>query len=223
MPRNVWPSQSSLSLFEPSFKNLGQYLNELCIHLSRHLDEYVRYKLPDCNASSLHKSLSSSCNPVGRVLNYFPPSPPTWCGVHNDHGSLTALLSGAFYQSDSAESLPPDPEAGLHILCNGVEHRVMFPADVIAFQIGEAAQIMSGGVLRATPHFVKGGVRKDVSRVSFAVFFQPNPWDPLIMPKGAIAEDVLQTDKGIPQLASRWVEGDTFGMFSERTGRAYAV
>ncbi len=47
----------------------------------------------------------------------------------------------------------------------------------LAFQIGETAQIMSGGVLRATPHAVQA-VRwpesASICRNTFALFMEPN-------------------------------------------------
>jgi hypothetical protein len=34
------------------------------------------------------------------------------------------------------------------------------PDGALAFQIGETAQVVSGGVLRATPHYVRGPSRE---------------------------------------------------------------
>jgi isopenicillin N synthase-like dioxygenase len=44
----------------------------------------------------------------------------------------------------------------------------------LAFQIGEASQIASGGFLVATPHLVRGSSYPNLSRNTFAVFMQPN-------------------------------------------------
>ena len=35
--------------------------------------------------------------------------------------------------------------------------RVVYPRNYLAFQVGETAQIFTGGVLRATPHAVQAG------------------------------------------------------------------
>jgi len=56
--------------------------------------------------------------------------------------------------------------------------RISIPKDMLAFQLGESTQILTGGTLEATPHCV---VRSDelagkkVGRNTFALFMQPNP------------------------------------------------
>ena len=75
--------------------------------------------------------------------------------------------------------------------------KVGIPPTHLAFQIGETAQIHSGGYLqvqfslkwfhffvskyytlymKATPHAVRGSSKHGISRQTFAVFMQPN-WD----------------------------------------------
>jgi isopenicillin N synthase-like dioxygenase len=57
--------------------------------------------------------------------------------------------------------------------------KVTIPADCIAFQIGETAQIHSGGILQATPHAVKGTppsnfeIRALLHRRLIDIFFTP--------------------------------------------------
>ena len=128
-----------------------------------------------------------------RLLYYFPPPAPApaaaaaaaapvapeapWCGAHNDHGSLTALTSALFFQHASGEVLAqgcPDPQAGLYIKTRcGQTVRAPIPAGSLAFQIGECAQIQSGGALQATPHWVqapRGEASAGVGRGTMAVF-----------------------------------------------------
>ena len=99
-----------------------------------------------------------------------------WCGAHNDHGSLTALTSAMFFNQASGEALKgcPDPDAGLYIKTRAGETvRAPIPLDCLAFQIGETAQILSGGALQATPHWVRaprGAASAGVSRGTLAVF-----------------------------------------------------
>ena len=52
---------------------------------------------------------------------------------------------------------------------------VQVPSGAILFQLGEAAQIISGGALMATPHAVRKGM-PGLSRESFALFVEPH-WD----------------------------------------------
>lgn len=85
-----------------------------------------------------------------------------WCGWHTDHGSLTGLTS-AIYTAPDGTVMPEgtgskiDPDTGLYIRDrSGHEHRVAIPPADIAFQLGESSQIHSGGLLIATPHYVRG-------------------------------------------------------------------
>ena len=90
-------------------------------------------------------------------------------------------------------------------------HHVVIPPTHVAYQIGEATQVHSGGLLRATPHSVQAPrpeLARGVTRNTFAVFMQPH-WDcPMHMPDWAIAEQVA---------VGQWAPGLTFGEFSERT------
>jgi isopenicillin N synthase-like dioxygenase len=67
-------------------------------------------------------------------------------------------------------------EGGLYIKSRGETlTKVDIPLDCLAFQIGEASQVASRGLLVATPHLVrsiKGAPH--LSRNTFAVFLQPN-------------------------------------------------
>jgi hypothetical protein len=80
----------------------------------------------------------------------------SWCGWHNDHGSLTALIPSMYIQSETGAVIPnPDPKAGLWIRSRkGELVQATFPADCMAFQMGETQQVHSGGLLQATPHCV---------------------------------------------------------------------
>lgn len=142
--------------------------------------------------------MKTSLTTKARLLHYFP-SPDReeeekedddWCATHLDHGCLTGLTSAMFL--DEAESpqdskktdilaeLPqsPDPEAGLYISSRtGEVVKVNIPKDCLAFQTGEALQLITRGKFRAVPHFVKGAKcppGKKIARNTLAVFTQPN-------------------------------------------------
>ena len=69
----------------------------------------------------------------------------------------------------------PDPESGLYIKSrNGELVHAKLPQNALAFQVGETAQIHTGGLLQATPHAVRGckGEEK-ISRETFAIFMEP--------------------------------------------------
>ncbi|TKA81723.1 hypothetical protein B0A49_00612 [Cryomyces minteri] len=120
-----------------------------------------------------------------------------WCATHVDHGCLTGLTSAMFADesvplpsmSNSLASPPyvgeldqsPDPKAGLYIRSrSGEVTRVGIPRDCLAFQTGEALEVITKGKFKAVPHFVRGiapGCGGRVARNTLAVFTQPNLWE----------------------------------------------
>lgn len=145
-----------------------------------------------------------------RALN--PADHDSWCATHIDHGCLTGLTSAIFIdESKHSPNLPPydpnrplsdipslpflqsspDPAAGLYIHArDSTITKVSIPADCLAFQTGEALQVITGGKFRAVPHFVSAGgggeEGRGVARNNLAVFTQPN------------LEEVIDREKGTP-------------------------
>ena len=79
---------------------------------------------------------------------------------------------------------PPDPTAGLHIHArDGSITKVSIPRDCLAFQTGEALEVITRGKFRAVPHFVRGvqaaslAQGQRIARNTLAVFTQPNLWE----------------------------------------------
>lgn len=153
--------------------------------------------------------------------------PPRWCAVHHDHGLITGLTSAMFHDAAGRTlDQSPDPLAGLWIektpsqasdvatISASTDNRdvqIRIPSDHIAFQLGQSIEILTAGLLQATPHYVRAATGREmagVSRSTFAVFLQPS-WD-----------DVLEPPTGSEELRkriSKWEPGITFGEFSERT------
>jgi isopenicillin N synthase-like dioxygenase len=76
----------------------------------------------------------------------------------------------------------PDPKAGLYIRSRaGQTVKVGVPRDCLAFQTGEALEVITKGKFKAVPHFVRGAVPQagagKVARNTLAVFTQPNLWE----------------------------------------------
>jgi isopenicillin N synthase-like dioxygenase len=111
----------------------------------------------------------------------------------------------------------PDAAAGLYIRArDGAIIRASFKPEQLAFQMGQATQIQSGGLLRATPHCVRaaaGAAAAGVARNAYAVFLQPQ-WDAPIDPPG---EDVDGAALGMPQFK----RGMDFGAFAHAMLAAY--
>ncbi|KAL4443947.1 hypothetical protein ABPG75_011684 [Micractinium tetrahymenae] len=228
---NLWP-RGELPELEGAFKALGRLVIQVGLLLTHHCDKYVAAKAGAQLRRSLHSILADSPCPKGRLLHYFAPPAAentssngaaapaepaaNWCGWHYDNGSLTGLTSAMYLTAAGEPTACPDPAAGLHIRDrSGQVVQVAIPEEHIGFQVGEAMQIHSGGLLRGTPHCVVGPrpeLSAGISRETFAVFMQPK-WDtPLDAPPGVAPEDV-----GIGQ----WQPGLTFGEHSERTFDVY--
>ncbi|MDI1490302.1 MAG: hypothetical protein OHK93_001502 [Ramalina farinacea] len=147
-------------------------------------------------------------------------SPDSWCATHIDHGCLTGLTA-PMYVDESQERLtshttgdmsplrclaqPPDASTGLYIQArDSTIVKVSIPPDCLAFQTGEALQVITGGQFKAVPHFVKAGAKNRlggtaVARNTLAVFTQPN------------LEDIVDPKKGT-----------TFGEFSKHVMERFA-
>ena len=60
-----------------------------------------------------------------------------------------------------------DQKAGLYVARrNGGSIRVSIPDDCMAVQLGECVQIITGGLLVATPHCVRGADKPSVARIA---------------------------------------------------------
>lgn len=130
----------------------------------------------------------------------------------------------------SFECLPPDGHSSLQVMdsMTGGSTFVAVAADCLVVQVGEAAQILSGGKLVARAHCVaRPTMAADVSRETMAVFLQPAWERPLMLPmwgaETASQAGGLSTDLEtmIPPLTSRWRQGSTFAEFSQETTRQY--
>jgi len=220
---NIWPKDDFPAL-EPAFKQLGELVVSTGLLVAAQCDKAAKNKLPSYPDGLMVSTIQKSRVAKGRLLHYFPikdaieRSRDSWCAWHNDHGSLTGLCP-AMYQDvrDTSKEIPcPDKEAGLWVRTRQhKEFRVTYPKDFLAFQIGETAQIMSGGVLRATPHAVQAIKYPDsehVCRNTFAVFMEPNFDVPMTIPAGRTVKDAA---------CERFKEGMTFGEFSKVTISGY--
>ena len=224
---NIWPS-NHLPELEPAFLEAGQLLHEVGILVARCCDSYVAKCCPGYEPNKLEKILRHSKCCKARLLHYFATedntnddngSPDdsqfsTWCGWHNDHGSLTGLLPALYIDNNGLIVDSPDPKAGLYIKSrNGALVHAKIPENAIAFQVGETMQIHSGGWLQATPHAVRGCKGGNVSRETFAVFMEPEYHSSMTLPEGRTLEHTqcIDAERWLPRnvrtLRSRWKLG----------------
>ena len=239
-PCNVWPDEK-MPAFEAAAKELGLLLKSVTVDLARHLDVYLQASVGDAyKPNTLYHAMKDTEKVKGRLLYYFPKkgeekkeggekkSGDSWIGWHNDSGFLTAL-AGDFYLDHTTGKLLdscPDDQAGLYVADrdNNIR-RVVIPPDCLAIQMGECTQILSGGVVCATPHWVRAAENKNIARISLAAFVDTPPDFQLVVPTGYSKESVCHSDqqsKRVPPLDQRWTEnGMTFGDFLTQTFQMY--
>lgn len=231
--RNVWPK--SMPELEPALKDLGQLVVDVGRLLAVPCDTYVKSRCPGYNADKLASVLTKSMFHKGRLLHYFSRGGSkisltdsskidSWCGWHNDNSSLTGLVAGMYLDSSGLQV--PCSDAGLYIQSrNGDIFHVELPPNSLGFQIGETAQVHTGGILQATPHAVRSTNVAGVTRESFAVFIEPEYDDDMDLPVGRSVEDVQDCSIPLPSsvrpLKDRWCPGQTFGEFSKATFAAF--
>lgn len=105
--------------------------------------------------------------------------------------------------------------------------RVEIPEDHLAIQVGECTQIITGGLLVATPHCVRPSKcpkGRSIARGTFPVFVDTDIDFKLSIPSGKTRDDVFHRTivSPVPPLEDRWAEdGMTFVDFLEITFEKY--
>ncbi|KAI5811449.1 hypothetical protein DFH27DRAFT_533628 [Peziza echinospora] len=205
---NVWPREELLSGFKDAVQELVTLIIDTAVLVARACDRYAEKHIENYTPSYLEHVVKSSSTSKARLLHYFPPPPNSstpendedlddWCGTHKDHGCLTGLTSAMYVDEKDFKTVAvggsgaefdleeldtaPDPSAGLYIHGRtGETYKVGIPRDALAFQTGEALEVITQGKLKAVPHFVRGcrsGLAGGVARNTLAVFTQPNLYD----------------------------------------------
>lgn len=203
----IWPAESVLKGFKETCEELCCLIIDTAVLVARACDRFGEKNVEGYRKGCLEHVVKTSRTTKARLLHYFPSGESSistnvtdgdgqddWCATHLDHGCLTGLTSAMYIDEQAsppqlgsdgtAPSLAelqasPDPEAGLYIRSrSGAVTQVRIPRDCLAFQTGEALELMTKGRFKAVPHFVRGvgNVRggAQVARNTLAVFTQPN-------------------------------------------------
>mmetsp|Transcript_69386 Transcript_69386/g.206688 ORF Transcript_69386/g.206688 Transcript_69386/m.206688 type:complete len:373 (+) Transcript_69386:102-1220(+) len=216
--KNAWPAE--LPELEAAFKAMGRLLGDVGKLILQQCDSMILAQTGR-QAGLVETTFGSSRMVAGRLLHYFPMTEGSdeagdaanWCGWHNDNSSITGLVPAMWLDDCTGEEAagPPSGDCGLYVQTRaGSVAKVSMPPDCLGFQVGEAAQILSGGVLRATPHHVRGHVSRAgeprLSRETFACFFEPQ-WDRHIgPPAGTELANIFRDEETelIPALSKRF-------------------
>lgn len=197
-PHNRWPKDSMPEL-ETAFKELGAIMFNVVVLLCKQIDKLVAKRMPTYNHGQLTRAIASTRKIKGRLLYYYPTpdaADDSWIGWHNDSGFLTALTSAIFFDDKTGTITPnPDPQGGLWIVDRGSQPvHVKIPADFLAVQCGECLQVITGGLLVATPHAVRASQSPDgrqIGRATFPVFIDTDTDYPMSAPPGVSREAVF--------------------------------
>lgn len=224
---NLWPE--NLPEFRDAFKDMGTEIIRVGSLVARQMDKYIKKHCPDYKSGSLEHILKFHKSQIGRLLHYFPqdkPKPDPWCSWHCDFTIITGLTCPLYLIQSTGEILRDaeleDSNCGLFIMNrHGKTLKAEIEGRSLCFQVGEVAQILSGGRLKPTPHAVlSSSLLPGISRNTMAVFCDPNP-DYLI----EVPEDhkrLYEKYAGISDVTDRWVKGMTFGEFKTESFRYYA-
>ena len=227
---NVWPDE--INDMEKCFTAVAREVYKTGLVLSRHIDNYIKSIYPSYEEKKAFNHISTSNFNLGRMLYYYPSTKTkagkeeNWCGPHNDHGSLTGLLKAGYYEDASGKPVDETfKKTGLYIQNRKGEFiKGNYGSSDIAYQIGETLQVISGGLLHATPHLVKkfDDIPDKIGRVTMAFFMQPNKDALLNIPEECKFEDIKTSNiYKVPKIQDRIVENMTFEQFDKKTIEAY--
>jgi len=229
-PDNIWPTEDIPEL-EPALKSMGKVMYDVVVLLSKQIDALAVKKVPSYEPETLYKLMSSTKKIKARLLYYYPCdsiAEDGWIGWHNDSGFLTGITPALYFNDDTGDLIDnPDPNGGLWITDRGHSPvRARIPADHMAVQCGECLQIITGGLLVATPHCVRSSISADkrVGRAAFPVFVDTDIEYALNAPRGVSEEQVFDktVESKVPPLRGRWKgNGQLFADFLGDTFKQY--
>ena len=67
---NAWPTE--LPSFKPQVQDLSLKMKDVAEHLARHLDQYVRGRLPSLKPDYFERAIASTPKVTSRLIHYYP-------------------------------------------------------------------------------------------------------------------------------------------------------
>lgn len=214
--KNIWPSEK----FKESFTSVGKIISECQHNLFRHLCVYIDNHIQGFYEKN-HNEAINQIDVVSRLINYFPPenfasymNNRTWDGWHTDYGYITAITHPMFFNKKAERTK-------IQFTClqvmdrAGNSHEVKIEENDLLLITSNASLIFSGGLIPATPHVVKleEEMPLNLSRVTMATFFQPNPDYIMNIPNGKSFEEI---HKGTHYMNEYFENGITYQSYSDK-------
>ncbi|CAJ1459365.1 unnamed protein product [Effrenium voratum] len=215
LPKDLVPEPTfyAPSLWPEELPELRRRAREACpwlVRTARRLaaavDARCAQMLPGYRPGTLLRLIGppESCNHKCRLICYHDfetaeqraKAKGMWAPPHKDTGLLTALVPSVFQSLDGSEP-SPDQEVGLYVRDRkGAITQIKKPdvGECLFFQVGEALQIVSGGLYHATEHCVRGPPAhcRGYERATLAVFLQPHAHEELPLPEGMAMREVAE-------------------------------
>lgn len=238
---NLWPD-AELPQLRLGCRGAAPFLVDVGRQLALALDRRCAAAFEGYRSDTLASLVKSAdaCNHKCRLICYHEyetedqrrTQKGMWAPPHKDTGLFTALVPGVFLSSvpklspepDDSTACQlleecPDPEVGLYVRDrSGRIVKVTAPpgsGECLFIQVGEALQIVSGGLYHATEHCVRGPPRAKAGyvRASLAVFFQPHGHEDLPLPQGVSCRDVAARGQdGLFRMYLHYMPEDTRGV-----------
>lgn len=200
---NIWPKVMDL---KTPYQALGSLMAEMCTAVMEKIG------LIGGNTGISSEGFYQ----LGRMLHYKGANSmagnPLWCGPHFDHGLFTALIPASYFVDGK---LVPEPtEAGLYVKSNSdgrYKKVVADDPDLMMFQVGEFAQLLSNDAIRATEHQVHKAAGY-LDRYAMALFIDA-AMDTVIHSTSVLTKDIRYSgNSGDPCSYQHWHE-ETFKRF----------
>ena len=185
--QNIWPH--ILPEFEKAYMDLGNLIFNTGIKILEILE--LKPDTLQCKCRMLY---------YGQVPQDDKNDNPNWCGLHRDHGLFTGLCPAVYIKDGKIVDKPEG--TGLFIR----DKEIDAPNDVLLFQVGEVAHLISDGKIIATDHYVKKAY--GVERITLATFMSP-------------LDNYVIESNDHKEYDDRYKEGITYGEWCEKSYKKY--
>lgn len=223
--QNIWPDE--IPDFKEKLNKMASLQIRIGLEISKLLDNYL-FDITNGihKKNTFYNLLEKNNNFKARALHYFPceneKNIDNLCGWHLDHGCITTLLSPIYFSNNFNKINNINDKDGLYIKTQaGDTLKINIPENCICIQLGETFQFLSGGLLRATPHCVKGTTNKEITREQLVVFLDCSFDTILTIPKYSLEySKIVNTPflpENIPKLEKRIRNNISYKEFTQKT------